>query len=130
MIETRIFTSYFAKVKAVQNPVSISLYPPSWFKGPSFSELAPSSDILWPYKSGRINKEEYTRRFNDEILLKLEPDVVMSKIWQLFPEQLLVQAQVPIVTLLCFEKPTDFCHRHLVSKWLREAGYLVEEVVF
>ena len=31
------------------------------------------------------------------------------------------------VTLLCYEKPDDFCHRHLVSKWFNEHGYKCEE---
>jgi uncharacterized protein (DUF488 family) len=27
------------------------------------------------------------------------------------------------IALICYEKPSDFCHRHLVSKWLNENGY-------
>ena len=26
------------------------------------------------------------------------------------------------IALVCYEKPNDFCHRHLVGKWLRENG--------
>lgn len=26
------------------------------------------------------------------------------------------------VALICYEKPSDFCHRHLIAKWLRAYG--------
>ena len=28
------------------------------------------------------------------------------------------------IALLCFEKPSDFCHRHLVASWLNETMHL------
>ena len=31
------------------------------------------------------------------------------------------------IALVCYEKPGDFCHRHLVADWLNEAGYQCEE---
>lgn len=27
------------------------------------------------------------------------------------------------ICLICYEKPNDFCHRHLVADWFRENGY-------
>ncbi|NTV02456.1 MAG: DUF488 domain-containing protein [Chlorobiaceae bacterium] len=33
-----------------------------------------------------------------------------------------MQALGEDVVLLCFERPSDFCHRQLVSKWLRQYG--------
>jgi hypothetical protein len=30
---------------------------------------------------------------------------------------------------LCYEKPQDFCHRHLVSDWMRSVGINIEEFV-
>lgn len=30
--------------------------------------------------------------------------------------------------LLCYEKPGDFCHRHLVSQWLNENGIRCSEL--
>ena len=24
------------------------------------------------------------------------------------------------IALVCYEKPSDFCHRHLVAKWINE----------
>ena len=30
--------------------------------------------------------------------------------------------------LVCYEKPSDFCHRHLVADWLNKNGYDCEEL--
>jgi uncharacterized protein (DUF488 family) len=30
--------------------------------------------------------------------------------------------------LLCYEKSSDFCHRHIVAAWLRHYGYKAEEL--
>ena len=34
------------------------------------------------------------------------------------------------LTLLCYEKPSDFCHRHLVANWLRQHGAGISERKF
>lgn len=34
------------------------------------------------------------------------------------------------ICLICFEKPTDFCHRHLVADWLTKNGFQCEEYKF
>jgi hypothetical protein len=31
------------------------------------------------------------------------------------------------IALVCYEKPEDFCHRHLVAEWLKKFGYCCEE---
>lgn len=31
------------------------------------------------------------------------------------------------IALICYEKPSDFCHRHLVSEWLNQNGFKCEE---
>ena len=33
--------------------------------------------------------------------------------------------------MLCYEKPGDFCHRHLIADWItKNTGITVEEVDF
>ena len=34
------------------------------------------------------------------------------------------------IALICYEKPTDFCHRHLVSDWLNKNGFKCDEYLF
>ena len=31
------------------------------------------------------------------------------------------------IALICYEKPSDFCHRHLVAEWFRNHGHNCEE---
>lgn len=34
------------------------------------------------------------------------------------------------ICLICYEKPSDFCHRHLVAEWLNECGFECREWLF
>ena len=34
------------------------------------------------------------------------------------------------IAIICYEKPFDFCHRHLVADWLQNRGFDVEEYKF
>lgn len=31
------------------------------------------------------------------------------------------------ICLICYEKPSDFCRRHLVAKWFNDNGFKCEE---
>ncbi|MCM1500678.1 MAG: hypothetical protein NC124_19625, partial [Clostridium sp.] len=31
------------------------------------------------------------------------------------------------IALICYGKPSDFCHRHLVAEWLNQNGFKCEE---
>ena len=54
-----------------------------------------------------------------ELIRKL-PLQVQEKITETIPIEL--NPDIHIV-LLCYEKPEDFCHRHLVREWLCRNGY-------
>lgn len=28
------------------------------------------------------------------------------------------------IALICYEKPSDFCHRHLLTEWLNQNGFV------
>ncbi len=119
-----IYTSYFAKLsKFPRNiiPISISAKSPSWYEGLQFKYLAPSYKILMEYKSNK-NCDYYIEHFYDEILNKLEPKKVVDSLYKLSNNQDIV--------LICYEKSTDFCHRHLVSEWLNKNGYSCKEYIF
>lgn len=57
--------------------------------------------------------EEYVRRYNDEVLSKLDPQRVV--------EDLMAMSGSRIPTICCFEEPApgpNWCHRGLVANWL------------
>lgn len=116
----KIYTSYFANGAKLQKVgitiIGIALYPPKWFCGPSIKYVSPSWDILHNSKS----EDEYVQRFNSEILAHRDPKVFLSNIEKM--------SKGKDVALCCFEKPDEFCHRHLVAKWMNEQlGLGVEE---
>lgn len=120
-----IFTTYFAKLKKHSDilPVAICTKPPKGFNGPVLSELAPTFDILTQYKESG-DEDRYIARFNDEILGLISPQAVYSLI-----EDIAKVNSADKVALVCYEKPEDFCHRHLVAAWLNNAlGLTIEEV--
>lgn len=107
-----ISTSYFAKLKRLSAdtiPIAICAKAPPWYQGIVYKKLAPSYDILMEYKQ-TLNKERYILRFRNEILAKLDQEMVVQELVQLSCGK--------NIALICYEKPSDFCHRHLVADWL------------
>ncbi len=67
--------------------------------------LSPSWNLLNDYKDGRIDWAQYTERFRRE----MDCDSCMAemkRIWDL--------SQTKDVFLVCYEKPGQNCHRHLL----------------
>jgi uncharacterized protein YeaO (DUF488 family) len=113
-----IYTSYFANLKKLEKanikPIAICLYKPKWYNGISYDILAPTKQIL----SLKDDVFGYTEQYN-RYLGTLNPHKIV--------EDLNALSQGKDIALLCYEKPSDFCHRHLVSKWLCDNGYDVSE---
>jgi len=109
-------TSYFSS-KLWQwhgkNAVAISQGIPEWYKGRVYKDLAPSWNLV------KIkDAEEYTRRYKEEVLNRLDPKKVYKDLGD-------------DAILLCWEKPGEFCHRRLVAEWLEETlGIKVPELGF
>lgn len=113
-----IQTSYFAKIRDIKGTVlSISRHSPSWYTGETYSVLAPSKSLLYAYKNGEVRQAEYCVEYN-QMLSKLNVKEVYNELLRYDDN----------VTLLCYEKPCDFCHRRLVAEWLeRELNISVPE---
>jgi uncharacterized protein YeaO (DUF488 family) len=105
-----IYTSYFANIKNLPKklkPISISRFSPEWYTGEEDKSLAPSKDLLLGYRSGKYNKQDYINIYKEQ-LSNLNPFDVHQKHQD--------------HALLCYEKSSDFCHRHLLSEWLNDNG--------
>jgi uncharacterized protein (DUF488 family) len=108
-----IYTSYFAKLKEVRNlgitPISIAQGIPRGISILSYKKVAPPWSLVKEYKASG-DSDLYTRIYFETILNKLNQYKVITDI--------LLLAMSPDVAMICFEKPADFCHRHLVADWL------------
>lgn len=93
----------------IKNPISICALPPKWADCPNFKLLSPSKDILYGIKNVKITQDQYTKKFN-AYLGTLDQMEVLQHLKEI--------AGSKTITLVCFEKPNDFCHRHLVADWL------------
>ena len=102
--------------------VGISRWPASWHSGFNLKYVAPSEDLLRRYKSGVTDKEGYIREFKQMLETRDRERFVynLKKIVEMYDGY-------ESVALVCFERPGQFCHRHLVAEWLEEGGYMVEE---
>jgi hypothetical protein len=120
-----IYTSYYAgTIKG--EAVSISLYPPKGWKGKHLPLFAPTPELLRWWKTSAKDtqaQQEYNRQFH-EILQSRQQ---LIDLW--VRKQRDSSADI---TLCCFEKTGDFCHRHQVGEeviqtylpghWGREIG--------
>ena len=119
-----IYTSYFAKLKFLPDniiPISICGKAPDWYKGLQYKKLAPKYDFFIKWKDNHDN-DYYTKCFNEQVLDKLDVEDTVSE---------LIDPHSGIdIALICYEKPEEFCHRHLVAEWLRKNGFKCEEYRF
>lgn len=117
-----IYTSYFANfaryvMNGELNPavgISIARIMPAKTKLQNDFALAPSITLVSEFKKGKLSEAEYIERYTNETLSTLDPNEVGSKL----------EGKV----LLCYEAIGEFCHRHLVADWLRNAGFEVQEL--
>lgn len=117
-----IRTSYYSKVENFTGIVKIGIFRTSTYYVPTIEELYPTWDIINEYKQSG-NVERFTSRYINEVLSNTSVDMVMSKIRRICAEQRSYN-----VVLLCYEGKGKFCHRLIVSEWLRADGYEVQEL--
>ena len=109
-----IYTSYFANIKNLPETIctiSIAGNAPDRYDGIQYKKLAPKYWFFEKYKEDS-DEQFYTEAFNREVLGALEAHKVIAELENL--------ASGKDICLLCYEKPCEFCHRHLVAKWLEE----------
>jgi len=124
-----IYTSYFAKLNKLPDyviPISICGKSPSWYNGLEYKKLAPKYDFFMEWKKNKDN-DYYIRHYNSEVLNKLQAEFVIADLKHLCDKSLWENVDI---CLICYEKPDEFCHRHLVANWLRLNGYECKEYEF
>lgn len=118
-----IYTSYFAKLKSLPDniiPISICGKAPDWYKGLQYKKLAPKYDFFMKWKENHDN-DYYIKCFNSRVLSNLYPEMVLMDLIELANDC------EKDICLICYEKPSDFCHRHLVADWLNKNGIECKE---
>lgn len=103
-----IYTSYFGNIRKLEGltPISIARYKPRYLYMSEYKALAPAINML------KMIEAEYVPLF-DKILNELNPETVIKDLLRL-------TTNGKDIVLLCYEKPPEFCHRHLVASWLND----------
>ena len=116
-----IYTTYFANIRNLPEgvvPIAICGKFPDFYRGLQYKKLAPKYDFFMKWKKDHDN-EYYVKCFKEQVLSKLHPVKVKKELIEL--------AGNKEIALVCYEKPTGFCHRHLVSEWFRNNNIPCEE---
>ena len=113
-----IYTSYFAAMRRMTNEqksrcICIALWPPKGVNIPTYSNLAPTKKILLDYKKNPDTKK-YIQNYCFHVLSRIDP----HEVYEYLDNKI----------LLCYEKPEDFCHRHIVADWFKAYGHECEEL--
>lgn len=113
-----IYTSFFSNLKYIPpeiKKVSIMRFTPEWsdkYIDEVRLDLAPKKEDLLAFKNDEISEEEFGKRYYKYIsripIKKLRKELNNS-------------------VLLCSCKLGHFCHRHLLSKYLRSKKIVVQE---
>lgn len=115
----RIYTSYFGNLRRLSAsgviPIGIALWKPKFFTGASLMTVAPSKYMV----KGDCSRDEYVTLYN-RMLSGLDPYKVL--------EQINTLSGGKDCALCCYEKPGDFCHRHLLAEWItKRTGIEIKE---
>ena len=109
---SKIYTSYFANWRNFPEnsfAVGITRIPPNYWSRPNYEIFAPSRELLMSYRLGEIDENIFRRRYFNELKAReLDPIKVAAELTKYDKD----------VILCCYEKPGDFCHRHLFADWL------------
>lgn len=129
-----IYTTYFNNIKNLPDnifPIAICGKCPKDWNGLKYSKLAPKKSFWLEWEKTKDNKY-YEKHFKLEVLDCFEnPIDCLNELYELLP--LNIKESMKIVNcppwsnpfyhiaLVCYENPNDFCHRHLVSKWINDS---------
>ena len=128
----KIWTSYYANMKNI--PADFFLVSTSGAISDDIKKnvdswnqsLAPSKSIYFEYKNTQDWKQ-YVKRFKEE---RLTFDW-MDKLVQWEEKSKSLNKTLDNIVLLCYEKPTEFCHRHILAESIeKEFNIIVEEYGF
>lgn len=122
-----LYTSYFSKIKQGKGiKLSVARYNPKWLKEGDIEgtliNLAPNKALLNKYKYKGLTWDEYTQEYYKQ-LSTCNRDIQAD----LYALETLLNVGED-VTIYCYEKSTDNCHRHLLAKLFKDKGFQVEEI--
>ena len=113
-------TSYFANFRKLDKnkyiAVSIARITPVGFDI-KVEEFAPEKSTLFNYKNGKINEEQYTKEYTEQLDELFDDGSMVNALSRL---NNLEKRYNKEAVLLCYEGKEKFCHRHILSKYIND----------
>ena len=113
-------TSYFANFRKLDKnkyvAVSIARITPVGFDI-KVEEFAPEKSTLFNYKNGKINEEQYTKEYTEQLDELFDDGIMVNALSRL---NNLEKRYNKEAVLLCYEGKEKFCHRHILSKYIND----------
>jgi uncharacterized protein YeaO (DUF488 family) len=75
---------------------------------------APTWDLVMGIKNGRISEKEYADQYYELLGVRWEDSITNAQM-----RVFITTAKRTDVTVVCFCKSGDFCHRYLLAGWLQ-----------
>ena len=108
-----IYTSYFGKARKF--PMEQFLKTAICYKVPRgigiWNSVVPPAEIVFGYKRGEVSEDDFEGIYYDMLL---------SRKTQIKDSLDNMISQGRDIVLMCYEKPDQFCHRHVLAKFLNE----------
>lgn len=115
-----IYTSYFANIKKIDGICyAVSGLVPSFYNDLMVSnsniykryiDFAPKKYWWQQWKIGKLNNDQFVKLYQETVLNQIDINNVLKQFNQHNKD----------IFLLCYQKPNDFCHRHLICQWLNK----------
>ena len=113
-------TSYFANFRKLDKnkyiAVSIARITPVGFDI-KVEEFAPEKSTLFNYKNGKINEEQYTKEYTEQLDELFDDGIMVNTLSRLNDLEKRYNKEV---VFLCYEGKEKFCHRHILSKYIND----------
>lgn len=105
-MEKYIQTSNYARCGNNPMAMAISYSCPEWYAGKRIAVLAPTWNLISGYKAGDISEADYTTGY---LKILQERALTPQGVLDLVPDNAI---------LLCYESPSEFCHRRVLAEWI------------
>lgn len=119
-----IVTSYFANwrrlVKDGFTIVSVASHSPRSFLGIRWTQVAPRYALVCSHKAGELTDTQFQERYLQQLTESVLPDYLIETLKS-------YELSYGKVALCCYEKPSDFCHRHILADYIKQTGINVKE---
>ena len=132
----KFYTSYYGNYKNIPTDyfcVGISRYCPDGFMNDDYKNflfvrnniLAPEKELLDDMKSGKETEDGYKRRYVEHLLSYFGE----GKRYDSFEDFINAISEnfrdkYQAIVFLCYEKPNDFCHRHILRNLMNRIFHI------